>query len=617
MASQIPKINPLPSHTERLKQLRALFPEVFSEGKLDLRKFEALFTEEIQDTRERFNFEWAGKQEALRTRQLPSLFTFAPDRAESVNFDQTHHVFIEGENLEALKLLLRPYHGAVKMIYIDPPYNTGNDFVYRDDYSDTSAQYLRMTGQVDENGNHTSSHTESNGRYHSAWLSMMYPRLSLARELLREDGVIFVSIDDHEVHHLRVIMDEIFGDACFLAQFIWKSRQNVDSRSTSGISTDHEYVLAFGKSETARVRGQEINKRKYTNPDNDPRGPWMSSPLDGIATKEQRPNLHYTFSDPSTGIAYNPSPENGWRFQKSTMEAYITEKRLIFPKSGKGKPRVKRYLEDLEGDYTGFSSVLPDDIFTSDGTRELRDLMGFEAFKFPKPPSLIKLLAEQTTTTGDIILDFFGGSGTLAQAVLELNAENGGGRQLLLVQLPEKLTDPIALKKGFKTVADIAKERIRHVIAKLKAESEGILLSEQPPQDLGFRVFKLIPSHFWQWQPTSTDEEFEAQLTLIEREGYLLKGWQPEPLLIEIGLSEGLGLTLKYEVYKVVEGCTVYRVFEPDTDKQFYATLDEVIPPDLVKQLGLTMADLLVCRDHALDDVTGMNFIQYTRLKTI
>jgi len=601
----------------RMKQLRELFPEAFTEGKLDISKLRAAVGDEVEDRPERYSFTWAGKQDAIRIIQTPSRATLVPVREESVNFDTTQNVFIEGDNLEVLKLLIRSYYGRVKMIYIDPPYNTGNDFVYPDDYADPLNAYLKMTGQVNGNGDHTTSNTDRNGRYHSAWLSMMYPRLFLARQLLRQDGIIFVSIDDHEIHNLRNLMTEIFGDECFIAEFVWKSRQNVDSRSINGVSNDHEYILAFGRSTEARVRGQEINKRKYANPDSDPRGPWMSSPLDGIATKEQRPNLHYVFADPATGISYSPSPENGWRFQRSTMEAMITEKRVLFSKNPNSKPRIKRYLEDLNSDYTGFSSVIPDDIFTSEGTRELRDLMGLETVKFPKPVTLIKLLAEQATEAGDIVLDFFGGSGTTAQATWELGRENGGARHFIMVQLPEKLDDKAVREKGYQTIADVAKERLRRVSHTMRNHDAGTLFpSPASNEDLGFRVYKLAKSNYWQWKTPDDQESLMKQLEFyVETE--LDAEWKPEPLMYEIALKEGFSLNLHVQQVEGVIGCTVYEITSPNVDKRLFVTLDEKVPTDLTSQLKLTLDDVLVCHDKALDDETSANFVLRTQVKSL
>ncbi len=298
---------------DQIERLKAIFPECVTEGGtgsgIDFDRLRATLGDAgaLADDAA-YTFTWAGKADAFRAIQTPSGASLAPAPDESVNWEETEHLFIEGENLEVLKLLYKSYFGRVKMIYIDPPYNTGNDFIYRDDYSEPRRAYLEKTGQMDAEGNVLTTNPETRGRYHSDWLSMMYPRLFLARQLLREDGVIFVSIDDNEEHHLRLMMNEIFGEENWLGTFVWKSRQMVDNRTKTGISVDHEYVLCYGRSEDSVLRGSEKDLSKFSNPDNDPRGPWRSADMTGLATKDRRPNLHYDLEDPSTGIVY-PCPE--------------------------------------------------------------------------------------------------------------------------------------------------------------------------------------------------------------------------------------------------------------------------------------------------------------------
>jgi adenine-specific DNA-methyltransferase len=293
---------------------------------------------------------------------------------------------------------------------------------------------------------------------HDKWLCMMMPRLKLLRELLRDDGAIFISIDDFEFHHLRQLCDEVFGEDNFVADFIWKSRQNVDSRALNGVSNDHEYILCYSKNIEYKIRGKEVDTSKYKNPDNDPRGPWMSSSLDGLATAEMRPNLHYTIINTKTGKKYKPSPENGWRFQKSTVEGLIKEGRMLWPKNDESKPRFKRYLHERLSEFTGFSTILDTD-FTVQGTRELREIMGGETIKFPKPMNLIKSLLVQASDKDSIILDSFAGSGTTAHAVLDLNKEDGGNRKFILIEC-EDYADKITAErvrrviKGVKTAKD-------------------------------------------------------------------------------------------------------------------------------------------------------------------
>jgi len=549
---------------EKLSKLKRIIPEAFSENKIDWEKLKAALGNDIEFKNERYVLNWAGKSDAFRVLQSPTTATLVPAKEESVNFDTTE------KNLEVLKVLQKAYFGKIKMIYIDPPYNTGNDnFIYPDKFSESREEYLSRIGDKDETGYLTREglfrkNSKDSGHYHSNWLSMMYPRLFLARNLLRDDGVIFVSIDDNEVHNLRLLMNEVFGEENFIAEFIWKSRQNVDSRSLNGASNDHEYIICFSKLE-GKIRGKEIDKSKYSNPDNDTRGAWMSSPIDGIATKDKRPNLHYTITNPQTNLEYEPSPENGWRFQKLTIKKLIEENRIIWPKNPKSKPRFKRYLNELNNDFTGFSSVLQT-VFTTQGTRELREFMGTETLKFPKPSKLIKTTIEQGTKVdkGDIILDFFSGSATTAHAVLDLNKEDtstssaqAGNRKFILVQLPEKTDEKSeTYKAGYKTIAEIGKERIRRVIKKIKKEQgEKLDLDGNSEKlDLGFKIFKLHESNFKIWRTKiETEEELVEQLE--QHLEPLDENAKTEDVLYELLLKSGVSLTAnikeKNEVYFV------------------------------------------------------------------
>lgn len=540
---------------EKINKLKEIMPEVFTEGsKIDFDKLKLTLGENIINSNERYVLNWAGKSEAFKVLQSPTTATLAPDKDESVNFDTTENIFIEGENLEVLKVLQKSYYGKIKMIYIDPPYNTGNDsFIYPDKFSETKEEYLKRIGEKDEEGYLLKEglfrkNSKENGQYHSNWLNMMYPRLFLARNLLRDDGVIFVSIDDNEVHNLKMIMNEIFGEENFIGCFIWHSRQNVDSRSLTGSSIDHEYVLCYSRMVDTRIRGKEIDRTKYSNPDNDTRGPWMSSPMDGIATIDRRPNLHYDIVNPESGLVYKPAPETGWRFQKSTVEKLIQEKRIIWPKNPNSKPRFKRYLNELENEYTGFSSILDVD-FTAQGTKELRELMKIETVKFPKPISFVEELILQGSKNNDIILDFFAGSGTTAHSILNMNKINGIKRKFILVQIPEiveELSD--SYKAGYKTIADICKERIRRVIKKIEDEkTSNPQLFEDKDLDLGFKVFKLKYSNFklWRGDVIENGDDLSKQIDVFENP--VREGTEEENILYELILKSGYELTTKIE----------------------------------------------------------------------
>ena len=588
---------------DKIKSMKELFPEVFTEGKVDTEKLKLTLGEDLNTQDERYVLNWAGKSEAFKVLQTRTTATLAPAPEESIDFEKTQNVFIEGENLEVLKVLQKSYYGKIKMIYIDPPYNTGNDsFIYPDKFSESKDEYLKRIGDKDEEGfllkeGLFRKNSKESGHYHSNWLSMMYPRLFLARNLLRDDGVIFVSIDDNEVHNLRMIMNEVFGEENFVAEFIWHSRQNVDSRSLTGSSIDHEYVLCYTKSSDVRIRGKEIDKEKYSNPDNDPRGPWMSSPMDGIATKDKRPNLHYTIVNSITKNKYNPSSESGWRFQKSTVESLIQENRIIWPKNPNSKPRFKRYLNELKNEFTGFSSILESD-FTSQGTKELREIFGKETLKFPKPVSLISVLINQALKVDDIILDFFAGSGTSAHAVYELNKNDGGNRKYICVQLPEKTEeDSDAFKAGYKTIAEICKERIRRVIKKIKDEKKknpDLFADQKKDLDLGFKVFKLKSSNFKIWRSDIAENEKELGKQLDAFENPIKKEAKNENMLWEIVLKfgfEGFDLTTKVEEKKI-SGCSVFSV----SDGKMIVCLSK-ISEALVKEIVKQPPKKCICLD--------------------
>ncbi len=368
-----------------------------------------------------------------RKKSLPS--RVREGQGEGVGLDD--NLIIHGDNLKALKSLLPHFAGKIKCIYIDPPYNTGNEnWVYNDNVN--SPRHKDWLNKVVDK--------DCQDR-HDRWLSMMMPRLKLLRELLRDDGVIFISIDDNENHRLRMLMDEIFGEDNFLAELIWKSRQIVDSRNENKISVDDEYILTYGKTGSAKFRGKLSDKTKYSNPDKDSRGPWMSNSILGLANEEGRPNLHYAIKDPKTGKSYQCPPDSGWRYSKDTMQKKIDDGRIIFPAKVDGRPREKKYLSELADDYTGFSSILDESVgYTLHGTRELREILGVETFAFPKPSTLIMKLVEQVASDGDLVLDSFAGSGTTAHAVLALNKEDGGNRKFILVE-QEDYADTITAER--------------------------------------------------------------------------------------------------------------------------------------------------------------------------
>jgi adenine-specific DNA-methyltransferase len=510
-----------------LHSLKELMPEIFSESKVDWERLKATLGEDINFSNERYVLNWAGKSDAFRVLQAPSTRTLISAKGESINFDEAEHIFVEGENLEVLKILQKSYFGKIKMIYIDPPYNTGNDsFIYPDKFSETKEEYQKKVGDKDEEGYMTREgmfrkNSKENGQYHSNWLNMMYPRLFLARNLLRDDGTIFISIDDNEVHNLRLLMNEIFGEENFIGNFLWRRRQNADNRNQSNVSVDHEYIVTYSKSSRSKFTGKEIDISKYKNPDNDTRGPWASIDLSGLATKHQRPNLHYDIIDPETGITYPPNPDRGWSKSKEVIKRMISEGRILFPNKKEGRPREKKFLYELNQTFTGFSTWLDSKLvgFTTNGTRDVTEILKGKFFDFPKPVALMKTLIKQASDSHDIILDFFSGSATLAQAILELNFEDGLNRKFICAQLPEKNeVNSESFNAGYRTIADIAKDRIRRVMEKINSSNQGKLeFTSDRDHDIGFKVFKLSDSNFklWRQQGIETVEELEKQMALF------------------------------------------------------------------------------------------------------
>ncbi|MCL2811500.1 MAG: site-specific DNA-methyltransferase [Clostridia bacterium] len=519
------------------EKLHGLFPQCFIEGRLDERKLLELlgtFNPLDENDREKYEFRWKGKQEALQLAAKRSAGTLRPCPEESVDWENTRNLYIEGDNLEVLKLLQTSYYRKVKMIYIDPPYNTGNDFVYADDFADPLARYREVTQQT------TKSNPESMGRFHTNWLNMMLPRLRLAANLLRDDGVIFISIDDTEIANLRRLCDEIFGEENFIANVVWQRRTSPDARKK--ISTGHEYILIYCKSLVhlddvfELLTLDEKDKQNYTNPDNDPRGGWVSS---DFTAQGFRPNQMYEITTPS-GAKHLPPEGRCWKNDEGTYKALLEDGRLWFGSDGTGVPRQKNYLSERKGKtiWTWWSNTEVG--HTQEGTQEAIALFGGKSvFDYPKPSRLIRRMLQIATKSDDIILDFFSGSATTAHAVMQLNAEDGGNRRFILVQIPEICDENSeAAKVDYMNICEIGKERIRRVGTKIVEEgvkkwnvrnyrktdsrfSATINLAdcEKPDIDFdsGFRVFKLDSSNLKQWDssPVTGENavaEFEQRL---------------------------------------------------------------------------------------------------------
>ena len=580
---------------ERVEKLKQLIPEAFSEGKLDFERLRNALGDFVGEGRERYGLTWAGKADAIRAIQAPSIGTLLPCPEESRSFEASENVFIEGDNLEVLKLLQKAYHGKVKMIYIDPPYNTGNEFIYPDNFREGLDHYLEYSRQVSEGRLKVSTNEETSGRYHSKWLDMMYPRLVLGRNLLSSDGLIFISIDDHEVHNLRLLANEVFGEENFILCITWKRRQVSDNRNANGASTDHEYVLVYGR-EKARLRGAAKDLTKYSNPDDDPRGPWMSDNMTGLATKEQRPNLHYDIVHPDSGAKYPPHPGRGWAYEPKRMERLIEEGRVLWPSKVDGRPRLKRFLADIKDDTTGFSSVQSPG-YTTDGTREVTDLMGYKAFDFPKPIELLKTLIRQATSHDEsaIVLDYFAGSCTTADAVMQVNAEDGGNRRFIMVQLPEPLASGgEAGMAGFSSLASVGMERIRRRIDRLTAPSQEDLKLFEPLErgTLGCRLFKLASSNFKVWGDDADTEPLAEQLELFAE--HLIAERPEQAVLYEILLKAGIPLT-ESVVRRSISDTTAYLI----GDGVLLICLAQSVTQEFLRSVVPLAPQRVICLDAA------------------
>ena len=604
-----------------IEKVGQLFPNCLTErigenGKVETvidfdRLRQELCKEIVEGPQERYQFTWPDKKKAIRLANYPSYMTLRPCKEESVDFDNTENLYIEGDNLEVLKLLREDYLGKVRMIYIDPPYNTGNDFVYEDDFSQAVSDYLDNSGQVDFSGNRLVQNTESNGRFHTDWLNMMYPRLKVAKDLLADNGAIFISIDDNEVDNLRQLCDEVFGRESFVAQFIWKSRQNKDNRNITGVSIDHEYILCYSKRPGIRtMKGTERKTEQYSNPDNDPRGPWTSANMAGLLSEDLRPNCHYDLINPETGINYG-RPKMGWRYDRNTMSRLINEKRILWPDDPSGRPRKKAFLSEIKETLPGYSSLVGQDIYTRNATVEVEQILGGRYFDFPKPSQLIKDLIEQATDNDSIVLDFFSGSGTTAHSVMKINSESvDSHRRFIVVQLPESIDSKSeAYKAGYKTICDVAKDRIRlagkQIIDALKQSNvkEGLFSDSEVLKqvDCGFRVLKLDSSNMNDvyYRP----EEFSEQLI---KEDNVKEGRSSEDLLFQVMLECNLPLSSKIQTEKIA-GKEVFSV----NNGYLVACFDDDVNEDVIKAVAKRKPYYFVMRDSSLSsDNVADNFEQ-------
>jgi len=569
----------------------------------------------VEGQQERYQFTWPGKREAMRIANTPTNMTLRPDRESSVDFDNTGNLYIEGDNLEVLKILREDYLGKVKMIYIDPPYNTGNDFVYEDDFSQTSGEFRGKSGMFDEDGNmilqNYEVNSESNGRFHTDWLNMIYPRLKVARDLLTEDGVIFISIDDNEVENLRKVCDEVFGERNFIAQLIWE-RAFSPKNDARFVSNSHDYVLMFTRNIDSFVIGRldrtaEANAR-YSNPDNDPRGVWMSS---DISVKTYNAACDYTITTPS-GKIIEPPAGRCWSLSKKAFFERLQDNRIWFGPNGDNTPRIKRFLSELKFDGMAPTSILfyKDVGHSQEGAQEVVSLFGDKGvFDGPKPVRLLQRLITLANLKDDsIVLDFFSGSATTAHALMKTNLEKGTDRKFILVQLPEKVSDK-KKDQGYGTICEIGKERIRRAgkkileeLATKKAEN-GLFDKESEPTrlDVGFRVLKLDTSNM---QDVYYTPEDSSAATLFDDN--VKPDRTPEDLLFQVMLEYNLPLSAKIEK-KTIAGKEVFSV----NDDYLIACFDENVNETVITEVAKRKPLYFIMRDSSLSsDQVADNFEQ-------
>lgn len=597
---------------DNITKIAQLFPDCVTEtvdersGQpkhlIDFEKLKQNLSDSVMSERaERYQFTWPDKSKAILLANSPINATLRPCREDSVDFDNTQNLYIEGDNLDVLKCLKETYLHKVKMIYIDPPYNTGNDFVYEDDFAQSSEEYLANSGQFDEQGNRMFTNAESNGRFHTDWLNMIYPRLKVARDLLTDDGVIFISIDDNEVENLRKVCDEVFGEQNFIATLIWE-RAFAPKNDAKFISSSHDYIVMCAKRiENFKIgrleRTQEANAR-YSNPDNDPRGVWTSGDM---LVKTYNKSCDYPITTPS-GKIVNPVPGRCWRFSEESFLEKVKDNRIWFGPEGNGVPRVKRFLSELK-----FEGMAPTSILfhkevghSQEGSKEVTALFGDKGvFDGPKPVRLLqRLLTLANLDDNSIILDFFSGSASTAHAVMKMNAEKQKHCPFIMVQLPEHISEK-KKEQGYETVCEIGKERIRRAGKKIKEESP---LTTQD-LDTGFRVLKLDSTNM---QDIYYSPKDISQADLFSQVDNVKPDRTGEDLLFQVMLELGATLDSKIET-TTVAGKTIYNVAEG----YLVACFDPNVTDEVVKAIAQMLPTYAVLRDTSMkDDSTATNFEQ-------
>ena len=586
---------------QNIERIGALFPncitEMLDEEKstsdnkvykkaVNFEMLKQMLSNEVIDGDEAYEFTWVGKKAAIVEANKPIRKTLRPCPEESVNWDKTENLYIEGDNLEVLKLLQESYLGKVKMIYIDPPYNTGNDFIYNDDFKMTGEEYRDESGETDDDGNRMFKNTDSNGRFHSDWCSMIYSRMMLARNLLTENGVIFISIDINETHNLRKICDEVFGASNFISDIIWNSRKSVSNDAV--VSFNHNYTLIYAKNMSTFYAQRAYfklpdNGEGFDNPDNDPRGAWKADPFDSPGI---RPNLTYAIKNPNTGEEYWPPKGRCWRTGEKEYLDFLNDGRIVFGKTGNSKPQLKRFLTEAQDKGLTPKSLWDDCGTATDGTKEIMDLFGAKVFDTPKPIEFIKKIIELATTENDIVLDFFAGSGTTAHAVMKHNIEKKVNNKYIMVQVDDSIDESsIAFSEGYKKISEIGKERIRRAAKKLHEENPDAKFDD------GFRVLKLDASNMNDvyYSPADYSQGFLSQL-----ESNIKSDRTDLDLLFGCLLEWGLPLSLPYSSEQIEE-CTVHNYNEGD----LIACFDENIPDSVIKEIAKKQPLRAVFRDSS------------------
>lgn len=598
-----------------MEMFRACFPECLTEVvneegtpslAVDIKKLQELLNiNTVSEAQEHYVFTWPNKRNAIREANTPTNLALRPLKAQSVNFYDTQNIYIQGENLEVLKLLRETYLGKIKMIYIDPPYNTGGEFVYSDNYSSTIKNFRDKSAMFDQDGNmllqNYEQNTENNGRFHTDWLNMMYPRLRVAKDLLSEKGVIIISIDDNEVHNLRKICDEIFGERNFIAQCVRKRRDS-QANLSKNISPIHEYLVIYGKTngDILNKVSANIDLDDYKNPDNDPRGPYKTMPC------TNKGGAVYSVTTPTGRVITEE-----WRFKRETYDNLYADNRIVFPKGGEGKPRYKLFLSEKQEIGVLANTWLDDTASNQTASREIKELFNDLVFDTPKPVGLLQFCLQLASDKDSLILDFFSGSATTAHAVIKQNAEDGGTRRFILVQIPERVPEKSnAFKVGFKDLCEIGEERIRRagkkILSEMKSEFEtgglfAVAEGEKPKLDIGFRVFKLDSSNM---EDVYYKPEDSSETSLFEDN--VKPDRTPEDLLFQVMLECNLPLSAKIETERIADK----EVFSVNNG-YLIACFDEDVNEEMITAVAKRKPHYFIMRDKSLSsDNVADNFEQ-------